>query len=163
MTVTDVRKDPARHTLTITAEFDAPVERAWQLWADPRQLERWWGPPTHPATFVRHELEPGGTATYFMTGPEGDRYHGWWRVVSVDPPDGLEFVDGFGDPDQPDDLPQTTTRVTLDRRDDGGTLMTLVSEYPSAEAMDQVLAMGMEEGITQAMGQMDAILAGAPA
>jgi hypothetical protein len=36
----------ARPELVLVAEFDAPIERVWQLWADPRQLERWWGPPT---------------------------------------------------------------------------------------------------------------------
>ena len=50
MTVTAVRKDPESRTLTLEAEFDASAERVWELWADPRQLERWWGPPTYPAT-----------------------------------------------------------------------------------------------------------------
>src|SRR5436853_623354 len=75
----------------------AAVERAWQLWADPRQLERWWGPPTYPATVVDHDLSPGGRVTYFMTGPEGDKAGGWWEVAAVDPPRRLEFTDGFAD------------------------------------------------------------------
>ena len=41
----------AELTLTITAEFNAPVTRVWELWENPRLLERWWGPPTYPATF----------------------------------------------------------------------------------------------------------------
>ena len=61
MTVTAVDKDPTTRTMRITAEFDAPVERVWQLWSDPRLLERWWGPPTYPATFDEHDLTPGGT------------------------------------------------------------------------------------------------------
>ena len=61
MTVTNVTRTPTPCTMTITAEFDAPVERVWQLWADPRQLERWWGPPTYPATVVDHDLAAGGT------------------------------------------------------------------------------------------------------
>src|SRR5659263_474246 len=52
----------------------------------PDQLERWWGPPTYPATVVEHDLTPGGHVTYFMTGPEGERFHGWCRVLEVDPP-----------------------------------------------------------------------------
>ena len=79
MTVKDVKKDPATLTMVITAEFDAPVESVWQLWADPRQLERWWGPPTYPATVVDHDLVAGGTVNYVMTGPEGDKHGGWWR------------------------------------------------------------------------------------
>ena len=52
MSVTSVQKDTDNLTMTITAEFDAPVDRVWQLWENPRQLERWWGPPTYPATVV---------------------------------------------------------------------------------------------------------------
>ena len=86
MTVTNVHKDPEKLTMTMTVELDTTVERAWQLWADPRQLERWWGPPMYPATFVDHELKPGGQTTYFMTSPEGEKFHGWWEVIAVDAP-----------------------------------------------------------------------------
>ena len=74
------------------------------MWADPRQLERWWGPPTWPATFVEHDLTTGGGAHYFMTGPEGEKAHGWWRIVAVDEPRSIEFEDGFADEEgRPDD------------------------------------------------------------
>ncbi|OLT17849.1 hypothetical protein BJF80_00535 [Serinicoccus sp. CUA-874] len=59
MPVTDVTTDTETRTVTITAEFAAPVERVWQLYADPRRLEQVFGPPTYPATFVEHELRPG--------------------------------------------------------------------------------------------------------
>ena len=62
MPVTDVNKDLDALTMTITAEFDAGAERIWEMWSDPRQLERWWGPPSFPATFVEHDLSPGGRA-----------------------------------------------------------------------------------------------------
>ena len=51
MPVTNVQKDPATLTLTITSEFDASVEQVWRLWSDPRRLERWWGPPGYPTTW----------------------------------------------------------------------------------------------------------------
>src|SRR4051794_4476812 len=102
MPVTGVNKDLDALTMTITADFDADAERIWGLWSDPRQLERWWGPPSHPATFVDHELSVGARTAYFMTGPEGERFHGWWRVEEVEPPNRLRFeddsVDGEGKP-----------------------------------------------------------------
>ena len=79
MTVTAVRKDPAALTMTLDAEFEASPERVWQLWADPRQLERWWGPPTYPATVTSHDLRAGGRVEYHMTGPEGDQPRGYWE------------------------------------------------------------------------------------
>ena len=45
MTVTSVGKDPEALNMTIITELDATVERAWQLWADLRQLDRWAGNP----------------------------------------------------------------------------------------------------------------------
>ena len=161
MTVTAVRKDPEALTMTITAEFDASRERVWQLWADPRQLERWWGPPTYPATFTRHDLAPGSRVEYHMTGPEGDQPRGYWEVVEADAPRRLAFRDGFANPDgTPNtDLPMNTVRVGIEDVGSGRTRMSIESVFPSAEAMEQVLAMGMEEGLTQAVGQIDAILA----
>src|SRR5688572_10990770 len=97
MPLTSVRKDPDAMTMTVAAEFDAPVERVWELWADPRQLERWWGPPTYPATVVDHDLNVGGRVNYFMTGPDGDTSAGWWRILAVEAPRRLEFEDGFAD------------------------------------------------------------------
>ena len=70
MTVISVVKDADARTMTITARFDAPIGRVWQVWSDPRQLERWWGPPRYPATVTEHDLAPGGTVAYAMTGPE---------------------------------------------------------------------------------------------
>jgi uncharacterized protein YndB with AHSA1/START domain len=161
MTVTSVRKDPEALTMSITAELDATVERAWQLFADPRQLERWWGPPTYPATFVDHDLEPSGRVNYFMTGPEGDKAHGWWEIVTADPPNRLEFKNGFaGDDGRPDDsMPTMMMVATLIARGGGGTVLTIETQFPSREAMEQLVSMGMDEGMSAAMSQMEAIVA----
>ena len=161
MTVTAVRKNPEARTMMLEAEFDAPAERIWELWADPRQLERWWGPPTYPATFTAHDLRSGGRVEYHMTGPEGDQPRGYWDVVDVVPPRLIVFRDGFANDDGSSnpDLPTMTGRVTIEEIGGGRTRMTIESEFPTTEAMEQVLAMGMEEGLTQAVGQIDAILA----
>jgi uncharacterized protein YndB with AHSA1/START domain/pimeloyl-ACP methyl ester carboxylesterase len=161
VTVTTVRKDPQALTMSIDAEFDAPPERVWQLWADPRQLERWWGPPTYPATFTSHDLAPGSRVEYHMTGPEGDQPRGFWEIVEVNPPRSLVFRDGFANDDgsPSTDLPLTTARVTIEQLGGGRTRMTIESVFPSTQAMEQVLSMGAEEGLKQAVGQIDAILA----
>jgi uncharacterized protein YndB with AHSA1/START domain len=161
MPVTSVEKDLDTLTMTLTAEFDAPVDRVWQVWADPRRLERWWGPPTYPATVVDHDLTPGGRVTYFMTGPEGDKHGGWWRVLAAEPPQRLEFEDGFSDDaGNPDPgLPTMRAVVTLQEQAGGRTRMQITSTFPSTAAMEQMLAMGMEEGITAAIGQIDQLLA----
>ena len=161
MTVTAVRKDHKTFTMTAEAEFDASPERVWQLWADPRQLERWWGPPTYPATVTQHDLRPGGRVDYHMTGPTGDQPRAYWNVIQVDPPRGLVVRDAFSHEDgTPNpDLPSTEMRVTIEEIRPGRTRMTIESVFASAEAMEQLLGFGMEEGLTLAIGQIDAILA----
>lgn len=160
MSVTSLDKDFDSLTLTLIADFAAPVERVWQLWADPRQLERWWGPPTYPATVEEYDLTPGGDVTYFMTGPEGQRHRGWWRITSVTPPTSLEFTDGFADQDGKPiaDMPVTTVRMQLTEHE-GGTRMEMRSAFDSREQMEKLVNMGMAEGLQQAVGQMDALLA----
>ncbi len=99
MTVTAVDKDPDTLTLRITSEFAATPERIWQLWADPRQLERWWGPPTWPATFTSHELDAGRPQ---RVSHDRAQWRRGARLVAhreVERRAGLTFRDGFADPD----------------------------------------------------------------
>jgi uncharacterized protein YndB with AHSA1/START domain len=161
MTVTAVRKDPQTLTMTLDAEFDAPPARVWQLWADPRQLERWWGPPTYPATVTSHDLRTGGRVEYHMTGPTGDTPKGFWEIVEAEPPSRLVFRDGFANADgTPNtDMPLNEARVTITELGGGKTRMSIESRFPDTAAMEQVLAMGMEQGLREAVGQIDAILA----
>ena len=161
MTVTAVRKDPQTLTMTLEAAFDASPARVWQLWADPRQLERWWGPPSYPATVTAHDLRSGGRVEYYMTGPEGDQPRGYWEVLEADAPRLLVFRDGFADADgRPNsDMPLTQVRVLITEGGRGQTRMSIESHFPDIAAIEQLLAIGMEQGLTEAVGQIDAILA----
>jgi uncharacterized protein YndB with AHSA1/START domain len=161
MSVTSVDKNFDSLTITLVADFDAPIERVWQLWADPRKLERWWGPPSYPATVEKHDLTPGGDVTYSMTGPDGDQPRGWWRVTSVNPPKSLEFTDGFANQDGTPNADMPITRVHIQLTEhSGGTRMELRSVFESREQMEQLVSMGVVEGLQQAVGQMDGLLAG---
>lgn len=161
MTVVRTLKDSQALTLTFVAEFDADADRVWQVWEDPRRLERWWGPPTWPATFERHEFVVGGPSHYYMTGPEDEKAHGWWRITAIDAPHRLEFDDGFADErgePLPSDVPIQVV-VTLEANG-SGTRMTTVSTFASTEHLQRMEKMGMEEGMREAMGQIDGLLAG---
>jgi uncharacterized protein YndB with AHSA1/START domain len=148
-------------TLTFVAEFDGSVDRVWQLWEDPRQLERWWGPPTWPATFERHDFTEGGESRYYMTGPEGEKARGWWKTTLIDEPRRIEFADGFsnddGEPAPGDPIKGVVTFEEIN----SGTRFTIVSTFGSPEYLNEVLGMGMEEGMRGALNQIDGLLADA--
>jgi uncharacterized protein YndB with AHSA1/START domain len=161
MPVTDVQTDTDALTLTITADFAAPVERVWEIYADPRQLEQVWGPPTHPATFVDHDLTPGGRMTYYMTSPAGDRFHAYWTIVDVAAPGAFSFLDGFARDESftPDEsMPEGHNSYTFTTTD-GGTRATFVTTYADAESLQKVLDVGVVEGSTLAINQIDGLLA----
>jgi uncharacterized protein YndB with AHSA1/START domain len=154
MTVVGTTQDTEALSLTLVSELAAPPARVWQVWADPRQLERWWGPPTWPATFVQHDLVPGGEVGYFMTGPDGTKARGWWKVLTVEEPRLIEFEDGFSDESGVPDpsMPVTRARVEL-AASPTGTTMTLTSWFATSEQRDQLASMGMVEGMTSALGR----------
>jgi uncharacterized protein YndB with AHSA1/START domain len=157
VTVTSVETDYDQLTITVIADFDAPIEQIWELWSDPRKLERWWGPPTYPATFETHDLTPGGEASYVMTGPAGT-VRGKWRITAVDPPSSLHFTDAAADTDGTPiaDTP-VITRVQLTEHH-GGTRMEMHLTFESPEDLDKLLSTGIVDGLRQAVGQIDALL-----
>jgi uncharacterized protein YndB with AHSA1/START domain len=161
MTVISSATDTEALNLTFVADFDASVERVWQVWEDPRQLERWWGPPTWPATFTRHDFIPGGKSAYYMTGPDGEKARGWWVTADIHAPDRLSFDDGFADEngDPVAEMGITRAVVTLEQVD-GRTRMTTTSSLESTEQLEKMMEMGMEEGMREAMGPIDSLLAG---
>ncbi|MGO4595690.1 SRPBCC domain-containing protein [Leifsonia sp. 2TAF2] len=158
MTFVESNKDVDALTLTFVTEYAAPQERVWQLWSDPRQLERWWGPPEWPATFEVFEFEPAGRATYYMTGPDGTKARGWWRFVAIEPPAQLAVDDGFAD-DDGNPAPGEPVRMTTTLEEsDGRTRMTQVSRFASVDQLNEMVAMGMEEGLRLALAQIDDLL-----
>src|SRR6478735_1143390 len=161
MPVTDVITDPEALTMTLTADFTAPVERLWEVFTDPRQLERFWGPPGYPATFTSFDLTVGGYARYLMTGPKGEKYHATWEFLEIDGPHSLAVLDSFADENGNvrEDMP--TSRMTLAFEPTAsGARLESVTRFTSAEALEQVVAMGMVEGSTMAINQLDRVLQG---
>jgi uncharacterized protein YndB with AHSA1/START domain len=146
--------------MKVVAQFAAPVARVWAAYADARQLERFWGPPQWPATFERHDFTVGGRSEYYMTGPNGEKSRGYWEFLSIDEPRAFEVKDGFLGPDgtPAEGMPSMRMRFAFEPHD-GGTRMVTVTTFPSLEALEQVLAMGMEEGLKAAMAQIDDVLA----
>jgi uncharacterized protein YndB with AHSA1/START domain len=160
MPITSVTKDADALTMTVVAEFDVPLRRLWDAYLDPRLLERFWGPPTYPATFTRHDGYVGGRSEYTMTGPDGDVSRGYWEWLAVDPLAGFEVRDGFANPDgTPHEQMPTMRMVFTFEATPRGSRVSTTTHFPSAESLETLLGMGMEQGMSEAMGQMDAVLA----
>jgi uncharacterized protein YndB with AHSA1/START domain len=159
MPVTNITSDPEKLTMDIVADFAAPPERVWQVFTDPRQLERFWGPPGWPATFTRFDFAPGGLAQYQMTGPRGETSRGRWEFLAIDEPRSFEVLDGFADENGAltGDIPPMRMVFAFEPTATG-TRLNGVTHFSSVAALEQAVEMGMVEGTRMAMGQLDAVL-----
>ena len=155
MPLTSVTKDARTLTFTAVGDYPVPQQRLWDAFADPRQLERFWGPPFAPATFTRHDFTVGGRAEYFLTLPEGKTWSGSWKFTAVNPISSFAAQDGE-DNAEDENMP-SSMKFTFETTPTGSR-MTCVTQFPSVEAMEKV-AMGIEEGLRAAMPQLDAVLA----
>jgi uncharacterized protein YndB with AHSA1/START domain len=155
MPITDVTKDPENLTLTVVADFPVPQQRLWEAWTDPRQLERFWGPPFAPATFTHHDFTVGGRAEYYLSGTNGEKWSGSWRFTAIDPIDSFEARDGDGNAED-ENLP-ASMRFAFEATADGSRLIG-ITWFASLEAMEETLP-GMEVGLRAALPQLDALLA----
>ncbi len=154
MPLTSVTKDAEALTLTVVGDYSATQQRLWEAFADPRQLERFWGPPFAPSTFTHHEFRAGGRAEYFLSLPDGGRWSGAWKFTAVDPIRSFEALDGDGnaaDESMPAGMSfrfETTP---------AGSRLTIVTRFSSVEAMEQTIP-GMEVALRAGMPQLDALL-----
>ena len=161
MPVTDVTTDPEALTMTLTAEFAAPVERVWNAFTTPQQLERFWGPPGWPARFIAFDLSVGGHAQYRMTSPQGETSAGRWEFLAIDAPYRFEVLDGFANDDGDVLEGMPTMRMTFAfEATEAGTRMTNVTYFATLDALEQIISFGAVEGSTAAMNQLDRVLEG---
>jgi uncharacterized protein YndB with AHSA1/START domain len=160
MPVTSVSHDPDALTMTVVADFAAPLHRLWDAYLDPRQLERFWGPPTYPATFTRHDAAAGGISSYAMTGPDGDVSRGYWQWLSVKAQESFEVLDGFSRADGSANTEMPSMRMTFRFEvTPTGSRVTTITTFTSPDELARLLDMGMQDGMAAAMAQMDAVLA----
>ncbi len=160
MPITELVSDAQALTLTVKAEFPVPVERLWDAYADPRQLERFWGPKEWPATFTRHDMAVGGYSHYSMTGPDGTTSRGWFRFLAIEPQRRIEVEDGFADEHGVPNAGMPSMRMTFTFEPTAtGSRFRSVTHFPSIEAMEQLVQMGMMDGVRSAMTQIDDVLA----
>ena len=160
MPITAVHTDPEALTLTVIADFTVPLARLWDAYVDPRQIERFWGPPGYPSTFARHDAAAGGHSHYWMTGPDGEKSGGYWEWTSVDAPHSFEVRDGFAKEDGTPNTDLPSMRMVFHFAETAlGSRVTTVTHFGSLEELEQLKSMGMEEGMRAAMAQIDEVVA----
>ena len=80
------------NALEITRRFEAPIQRVWQAWTDPRALSQWFGPGEAPSvTQADLDVRPGGHYTIAFRTPDGEDSRVSGRYEAVVAPHTLSF------------------------------------------------------------------------
>ncbi len=149
--------------LILTRRFAAPRKLVWMAYTDCTHLAHWWGPTGWELTHCELDLRPGGVWHYCMSGEYEGKTMDSWGIATyqeINAPHRLTYFDAFSDKDGQvnKNMPQMKVTVTLEEKD-GETLLTNNTLFESAAARQQVIDMGMEEGIAQTWDRLDTYLA----
>ncbi len=159
---------------TLSRWLDAPRDRVWRAWTDQRELAKWWGPHGYTNPVVEADVRPEGELRIVMRSPDNVDLPISGQFLDVDPPSRLVFTDEVADgpamwhealdgyrPSLPPGSPlRVTVTVTFEERD-GGTQLTIESEFASDEDRDAVMRMGAASGWSESLEKLEALVTAA--
>lgn len=166
MSETNVTKDAATKTLTVERVFNAPRERVWQAWTNADQLAQWWGPRGWETTVKEFEFKPGGVWLYGMKCVDQNQgkffgQESWGRTTyqEIDEPNSFSFKDEFANPDGSvkADMPVTQGKLEF-IEENGQTRVRSTNIFGSEEGYNQVIAMGVVEGLTETWDRLEELV-----
>jgi len=158
--MSDLQVSQSENTLVFTKTLHAPRELVFAMFKNPENLEKWWGPEHWPATIKSFDFTPGGVWHYYMTGPDGTKAWGKATFEEIDEPNSITYFDAFSDENGNIDesLPQAKSTITFSETDGQTTLLTITGTYKTVDEAKKVIAMGMVEGLTDTLGQLERLL-----
>jgi len=152
--------DEAKSTITVKREFAAKRKLVWDCYTKSELLDRWFAPKPLTTKTSFMDFNEGGHWLYAMVEPNGTEYWGRMDYQSIQPIDHYTSLDGFCDSTGAlnPDLPRSKWNVTFTDRA-AHTVVETVVHYSSPEALQQVINMGMKEGLTSTLARLDELLA----
>jgi uncharacterized protein YndB with AHSA1/START domain len=156
----DFTVDSDARTIRVEREFNAPVPFVWAAWTTAELLDQWWAPKPWKTVTKVMDFRPGGHWSYAMVGPDGEEHLCRADYLRIDVEQSYDALDAFCKPDGSinTDMPQAAWNVVMQAQGDR-TLVTVVTTYESREALEAVIAMGLKEGLTMALQNLDEIIA----
>lgn len=150
-----------QNILTVTRAFDAPLALVWRTWTEADLLDQWWAPKPWKSETSHMDFKVGGYRAYAMVGPEGEKHFARTGYLGIRTHEGFSGEDAFCD-----DGGQVNPEFPIAKfenqfeADSQATVVTVVTEYASEEHLQQVIQMGMKEGLTMAFENLDHLLTG---
>ncbi|MBL7981774.1 MAG: SRPBCC domain-containing protein [Flavobacteriales bacterium] len=147
-------------TINVERFFNAPRAAVWAAWTEAEILCQWWAPKPYECVITGLDLRAGGRWSYYMKGPEGDRHYCFFDYTEVRPEHQYAGKDGSCDEAGNINLDMPRSRWENRFNDhDGGTMVSIVIRFDTAEDVENIVQMGFKEGFTMGLEQLDELLA----
>jgi uncharacterized protein YndB with AHSA1/START domain len=143
------------HDLSIELELDAPAEKLFRCYTDPKLLKQWFAPKPWKITEVDTEIRAGGRFNFTMQSPEGQDYPNNGLVLAVEPNKRLVTTDAITPGDFKPSGPFMVAEITFEDLGNGKTKYRAVARHWTEEAKKQHEEMGFEPGWTQTARQLE--------
>lgn len=156
-----------KKTLIVERTFNVPKHKLWKAYSTATAIARWFGPVGWETEVSKLDFVEGGEWIYIMKCV--DKAQGEWYgktscgkgiYTRIDPENSFEYTDYFTDDNGNIDesLPSSQSILVFQENEDGYTTLKVTTMYDSAEALKQVIEMGMEEGYAQTLDKLETFL-----
>jgi uncharacterized protein YndB with AHSA1/START domain len=145
----DTSQNPKGNELSITRIFNAPRDRVFEAYTDPKKMTRWWGPRRFTIVIDKMDVKPGGAWRILNRDAEGNEFafHGVYHEVSK--PSRLVYTFEF------EGMPGHVLLGIVTLEDlNGKTKLTEKSVFGSVADRDGMMMFGMAEGAPETMDRL---------
>lgn len=146
--------------------FDAPRDLVFKTFSKSEHLAAWWGPAGWETENRQFEFEPGGVWHFCMRCADknqGDLYgqESWGKAVfhEIVEPEKIVYTDSFSDAEgnTMEEMPSIQITILFVEHEDN-TKLIVRSQFASAEALQQVMDMGVVQGFSSQFDGLDDLL-----
>lgn len=162
-----VTKDLENNKLVIEFNANGPKDKVWRAYSDKEWFEKWWGPEGWETTVKEFNFAAGGRIHYGMKCVDenqgewfGQTSWGMMAIENVDEGKSFTYKDYFSDEEGTlnEEMPALTVTNEF-TEEDGKTKIVSTSFADNAEQIEQLISMGMVEGLSSQLNKLDELVA----
>jgi uncharacterized protein YndB with AHSA1/START domain len=155
-TETKPTETPANRELVLTRLIDAPREKLFRCWTDPKLMVQWFTPPPWKTTHAETDVRAGGSSYVVMQGPNGEEMPNRGVYLEVMPNERLVFTDAYTKAWEPSEKPFMTVMLTFEDEGSKTRYTARVRHWTEADR-EMHEKMGFHEGWGIATDQLTAL------
>jgi uncharacterized protein YndB with AHSA1/START domain len=153
--------DSAKSQIQISRNFSAPLDMIWDIWTKPFYLDQWWAPKPYRTETLSMTFEPGGRWHYAMVSPDDEKHWCLADYESIQTNEKFTYTDAFCDENgliNPNH-PRTAWTVSFKPQEgENATVVHIELQYQSLADLEKILGMGIREGLSMALTNLDELL-----